>query len=309
MGFLDYLKFRFLSEKPNANNRANFVELFDANGQSVLIHKDQYKKDALPSILNKAWDNPDSLYKIILGSLDDGFHDACIEPAKRLLEIDPNRERSHTVYGIVLNKNEKYQEAEAFFNRYLAERGESAAILCNLAKSYAQQNKNDLADNALWRSLELDPNISNSVGWYAAIAKERDGDSGYIAALEKISKIPTSWHADLWLARHSLEAGNVDAALERYKKLLLVSNNASEALFMASGDLGKSGYAQKMVELIYPLYNLQQHGYKPAMNLMQAFVELKDAENGFRLLSELKNLNRPDLIKHLHHFESSLRPA
>lgn len=45
------------------------------------------------------------------------------------------------------------------------------------------------------------------------------------------------------------------------------------------------------------------------MNLMQAFVELKDTESGFKLLGELKGLNRPDFISRIQHFENSLKAA
>lgn len=107
------------------------------------------------------------------------------------------------------------------------------------------QNKWDVAMDALWRSLESNPNISNAVGWYAAIHEERDGESGYASSLERISNLPGSWHADLWLARNSLEAGNLDEALLRYRKGFQVSNNDAEALFMASGDLGKNGHVKK----------------------------------------------------------------
>jgi tetratricopeptide (TPR) repeat protein len=309
VGFLDYVKFRFFSEKPNSTNRDKFVQFVDASGKPILIHKNEYRKNILPSLFVKEWNSPDSLYQLIIGTLDDGLNEECLNPARRLVEIDTNAERSHTVLGIALNKNCKYAEAEEFFKAYITKHGESAAMLCNLAKSYSFQNQADLAMQTLWRSLELDPNISNSVGWYAAIEEERGGKNAYLDALEKISKLPGSWHADLWIARQLIENGKLDEALARYSKAFRTSDNASEALFMASGDLGKNGHARKVVDLIAPLYSFQQHGYKPAMNLMQAYVELKDRENGLRLLRDLRALNRPDLITHLDYFDDALRHA
>ena len=308
MGVLDYIKFRFFSEKPNAHNGDKFVEFIDAMGRPVLVNKEKYRVDILPSFFRAEWNNPDNLYIRIIGSLDDGLAAECIEPAKRLLEIDPNVERSKTVYGIVLNKNGKYREAEEFFKSCLAGDGESAAMLCNLAKSYSfQHGTTDLVINTLWRSLELDPNIQNSVGWFASIERERAGEAGYVAALERISALTGSWQADLWLAKHALESKNLDKALALYEKIFQVSSNDSEALFQASGDLGKNGHSRTMVELVGPLYNMEQHGYKPAMNLMQAYVELDERDKGCRLLKELRSLNRPDLVQHVLRFERLLK--
>lgn len=45
------------------------------------------------------------------------------------------------------------------------------------------------------------------------------------------------------------------------------------------------------------------------MNLIQAYTQLGDQENGFRLLNDLKALNRLDLISHLEHYENALRNA
>ena len=78
---------------------------------------------------------------------------------------------------------------------------------------------------------------------------------------------------------------------------------------MISGDLGKNGHAKEALELILPVFSIAAHGYKPALNLLQACVLLREVRTGNRLLTELKNLQRPDLLQYVKHFELALKNA
>ena len=114
------------------------IEFVDANGIRVFVAREEYRTRFLPGVFSDASGSPDSLYQRIIQTLDDGFVNECIEPARRLVEIDGKPERSYTVLGIVLLKNQRLEEAQALYVKFTQEHGESAIILTNLAKVYAE---------------------------------------------------------------------------------------------------------------------------------------------------------------------------
>jgi len=280
------------------------ITFFDKNGAKIHVTKEEYKANVLPGIFERSWSDAQELYNSIIMAFDDELPQECLEPAKHLYKIDENHERGATILGIALLKNERYQEAQQHLEKYISAYGKSGVILTNLAKAYSYQGHKIRAKEVLWESVELYPNLDNAVQWIASIALDSGGEEGYLSALEEISKIEGSWYADLWLARHDLEKDNKSDALIRYIKILKLAPENNDALFMISGDLGKHGFVSDVMNIVYPIYNIKNHGIGPAMNLLQACAETKNVEKGLILLSKLKELKRPDIIEHIHYYEN-----
>ncbi len=280
------------------------IAVYDKSGSKFAIEKDQYRKNVLPGIFKTSWDNPQELYNAIIMALNDGFSAETLEPARRLFEIDQIHERGATIFGISLLKNERYAEAQAHFESYISKNGKSGVLLTNLAKAYSFQGNETRAKEVLWEAIELFPNLSNAVEWLAAMGKEKDGEKGYLETMSRISELDGSWYADLWLARHDLESSNLKLAVQRYEKVLALGSDSEEALYMMSGDLGKHGAVNEIITLVLPVFNLSKHGIGPAMNLLQACLETKNINQGVKILSEIKALDRPDLTEHIVFYET-----
>jgi tetratricopeptide (TPR) repeat protein len=279
------------------------ITAFGANGEHIQIERETYRKNVLPGIFEEAQNNPNELYGAIIMALDDGFTSECIDPAIRLYEMDENHERGSTILGIVFLKNEKYKEAKQLYENYMKKHGESGVVLTNLAKAISHLGDEKEAEKVLWRSLELCPNLDNAVQWWAAIHRDRSGESGYLSALEKVAQLPESWYALLWLARNDLENNNLEHALSKYRKILNLAKHNSDALFMITGDLGKNGEPALAVELAFDAYDPNIHSVGVGLNLMQGCLETGKVKKGMALLEKMKKLGRHDITKHINYYE------
>ena len=76
-------------------------------------------------------------------ALNDSFFEEILPATKRLLEIDPDNEKSTVVRGIALMKTGSLDQAESVFNRYIQNNGPTGIILTNLAKVYAEQGEEE----------------------------------------------------------------------------------------------------------------------------------------------------------------------
>lgn len=107
-------------------------------------------------------------------------------------------------------------------------------------------------------------------------------------------------------ARTRLEARDLPAALAIYEELLANAGERADVLLTVSGDLGTHGHVREIVELIAPRYDAQRHGAGPGLNLLQAYLVLREAEPAQHVLDLLFDLRRPELEDRLIGFSSAL---
>lgn len=284
-------------------NDDNLIHFFKEDGTPVNITRNEYREKILPDIFESAWNDADQLCHDILITLEDGFEDDCVEPAKRLIEIDPIPERSNTILGLVLINQEKFDEALDHYNNYMQENGEEGAMIANIAKIYYSTNQEELVEDTLWKAINLNADLDNAVRWWAAIQEEKYGTEGYREGLEKISDMENGYYADLYLGQHYLEEENWGEALVYFRKAVNNASWNSDILISVSSELGMAGKAEIIVEWIEPIYELNKHDAAVGLNLLQAYLETGNKEKGIGLIYQLKELLRPDIIESLNHFE------
>lgn len=235
------------------------IRVLDAYGRELFITKQAWRDSVLLGHLKKVWDDPEALYSAIVQGLEDGFGADMVEPAEHLASIDPNMERGTVVLANVYREQNRPQDSEQVLRRYIEHHGESGLILTNLAKV---QPDNAEQLQTIWRGLELDPNQENALGWYEVIHREKAGPAAGLEALHQIAALPGSWRARLWLARASLEAREVPAALQLYREAMALAGQPTPAdlLMQMSGDLGKAGHLAELLDLSLPQFDLTVHG-------------------------------------------------
>jgi hypothetical protein len=135
--------------------------------------------------------------------------------------------------------------------------------------------------------------------WWASIKQEREGEAGYVAGLRTVAALPGSWRAQLWLARYHLEHNNVAAARALYDEVLAGGRYDGSSLMMISGDLGRNGEITLLVELIAPVYDEHRHDPMAGINLLRAYQELGNPDEGEKLLSRMYALDYPPLKQYL----------
>jgi tetratricopeptide (TPR) repeat protein len=235
---------------PGPSN-SDLVRVFDKSGTPIHLTKETWRTSVLPGMLLTNWENSDELYKIIVGTLQDGLPADVAEAAEHLCQIDPNHSRAVCVWASALLGLKRIDEAEQVLLSHIDEYGEEGYVVTNLAKVYAERNQNDRVDAALWRALELDPDQEMTVGWLAALANERSGEAAKIETWKRIAALPGSWVAQLWLARNELESGHTPEALAFYRGILDRAGESTpiSLLKQMSGDLGLHGLLHELLEL------------------------------------------------------------
>lgn len=292
-----------ISEPASKDPRdGDLIKVHDGYGREIQITRADWREKMLLPNVKAKWNTPDALYGLILSGLRDGVVAELLDAGKHLSEIDPQIERGFVTYGIILLKMERFDEAEAVFREAITKVGETGALLTNLAKIDAQRGEHVKAEAMLWRAIELDPNLDNGLMWWAALHKEREGEEGYVSALVRVTALPDSWRAQLHLARHYLQKGDVDIARAIYEEVLAKGKFSSEALMMISGDLGNNGQVSLIVEFVAPVLDLQKHDARAGLNLLQAYLQLRKPKEGEALLSKLYTLNIPPFKQHLDHY-------
>lgn len=289
-------------------NDPNLISVYDKYGQELFISKEAWRTSVLPGTIKDNWDNPDGLYSAIVGALNDGFRADIVDAAHHLYKIDSNYERGACVWGIVHMEEGHLDEAEKVFREFIAKHGESGVILTNLAKVFSKRNDETKADEILWHALEVDPNQDNGFGWYEAIHRERGGESAGVEAMERVSALPGSWRAQLWLAREALKGKDLSKAIALYEDSLsrVGAVIPCDLLMQISGDLGKAGHLKEILQLIEPRFNIDAHGITVGNNLIKAHVDLGEPDGARRILDQLYAKKRPDWKATLSFWDTEL---
>ncbi|MGH9967100.1 MAG: tetratricopeptide repeat protein [Pyrinomonadaceae bacterium] len=289
----------------------NLIRVFDKYGQEMFITKDEWRLKVLPDAIRSRWNEPDELYAIIVGALNDGLHLDVLDGAARLYSIDPLPLRGTCLFAIVLMKNAQLDEAERVLRSYLEKYGEDGVVLTNLAKVYAERNQTQMAEGTLWHALELDPNQDNGLDWYQALQHERGGEEARVNALQRIAALPGSWRAQIWLARAALESNNLQQALGYYRDSLsrLGQLVPANALMQISGDFGNHGHLSELLELTEPHFAVESHALQVGNNLIKAHLDLGHLDQAKHLLDQLYSLKRPDWRETLGYGETEIAKA
>ncbi len=285
------------------------VRVYDEFGREVLIPVSQWRRELLPQALQQANNNPDALSAVLLDALQAGATDDLLPSAAQLQTIDPSPERGAAVHGLVLLANGKLAEAEDVFVTYLGQVGPSAPILTHLARAQAGLGRMDEADATLWRALEANPNDDGAVGLYAARGREREGDFGWQAALERAATLPNAWLPLMFLGRSALDARNRSLAVALYKQAIERAGQPSPALLLqgVSGDLGQFGLVEDLLRLVRPNFNAELHGLAVGSNLLRATLDSGQSPEALALVRDLAKLNRPDFAEPLRAWEVEIR--
>lgn len=107
-------------------------------------------------------------------------------------------------------------------------------------------------------------------------------------------------------AREKLEAKDLPGALAIYDEVLAASGDRADVLVTISADLGVSGYLKEIVELVAPRYDAERHGPATGLNLLQAYLALRNADAAQHVLDLLFSLKRPELEERLHGFSNAI---
>jgi len=289
----------------------NMIRVFDEYGRELHVPRRQWRDKVLLGKLKEVRNDPDALYGVLVGALQDGFAADVVTYAEHLRDIDPILSRGATILGIIYMELNRLDDAQRVFDTYTAKYGEEGVVLVNLAKVHQRRGDSKQAEKLLWRALELDPNQDNGLEWYAAIHYERGGKEAQNDAFRRVAALPRSWRARLWLARNAIEQGFLPAAEALYAEAIEAAERPvpADLLMQMSGDLGKNGCLAEAIRLTEPLFDPSVHGLHVGNNLIKAHLDLGHIPEAKRVLEQLYAQKRPDWQGALNYWDTELAKA
>ena len=111
----------------------------------------------------------------------------------------------------------------------------------------------------------------------------------------------------LAVALEQLELRNLDEAKVIYEEVLeSTAGDRPDVLVRISGDLGATGNLEAVVELIAPRFDAERHGPATGINLLQAYIGLRNVEAAQHVLDVLFALKVPALEQRLWGFSNAI---
>jgi tetratricopeptide (TPR) repeat protein len=296
-------------EPAGPSSSEGMIRVYDQFGRAVTIGREAWRRDVLLPNLQTNRNNPDALYELVVGALNDGFANDVLDSAQHLAETDTQPQRGAMMLGIVLLQLKDHGAAREVLERAIARYGENAYLLANLARAYAAAGDDARAQELIWRALGLEPNEETALNWMIGMARPQ-GQEAVLAAYTRAAALPGSWRALLWLARYALDRGDLAEATRLYEVALMrATPTPADLLMQLSGDLGNRGHTELLMKLTQPRFDLLEHGLTVGNNLLRAYVELGMFAEARKLLEQLYSLQRPDWRDQLIAWEQKLDDA
>jgi len=272
------------------------IRATDSYGRDVEVPREHWRTIVLPSQLQQAWFDPARLWRVIVDAHGDGFSEELREPTGRLLEIDPDIERSHVLRAVVLLGLGNREAAENILYKAEASIGGTARILLQSARVHAAWKRADKAKDHLWRAIEKDPNLHEALRWWTEL---HEAPALRREALLRVAALSDSWAVHLYLARLHLDGNELAAALACYERVLDQAPADSDALVSVADELEARERWQDLVHLVAPRYSVSRDNARIGVHLVRAYLKLEMAVPGLSLLDELFGLGIPALAQAL----------
>jgi hypothetical protein len=107
-------------------------------------------------------------------------------------------------------------------------------------------------------------------------------------------------------AREKLDQKDLAGAMAIYEDVLATAGDRADVLVTLSGDLGSTGHIPQIIELVAPRYDASRHGPATGINLIQAYLAVRDADAAQHILDILFALKRPELEERLLGFSNAI---
>jgi tetratricopeptide (TPR) repeat protein len=287
----------------------DFVKMLDEEGKEVKVPRKQWIEEILPQSLKQAWDDPDTLYAMLVAALNENVALAIMKGVRRLAEIGSIPEQPAVLEGVALMQAGQRDKAEGIFNVFLESHGPTASILTNLAKIQHERGEKTQAEETLAKALALDANLEHLLIWHLSLLKQRGGDEAAQAALRQLAEDPKNWRARMFIARALLKARRNGEALAAYKRAITEGDVSPDGLAQITSDLGRAALPGEMIDMVLPMYEARKHGPLAGINLLQAMMQSGRLDEAEGLLANLNELKHPMLQEILADFAGKLAKA
>ncbi|MCB0340138.1 MAG: hypothetical protein KDD53_11065 [Bdellovibrionales bacterium] len=241
--------------------------------------------------IKENWDKPDELTMLIERGLDFGLAAEVLSAAEHLAKIDPNRERGVFILAVVQLNLEKVNAAQITLATYLRDNSETERLAVLRASISVMRNQSEDAIRTLWKVLQGNPNSHEALSGIVSIALEHGEKEASIKALQRASLIKESWLPQLWLIKEYILSDNFEECKPLLEQIAPKFEELPDILIAISGELGRLGKRDEMIELLLPLYNVEKHAPLAGFNLLKALIQAQKVGPAEKLLREVSRVH------------------
>ncbi len=271
-------------------NKDDKILLKDDKGNVVEVTREEYKRLLLLEVEKNRGDAV-RLFYIGHAFLNDRFYEEAIEVFKLASEIEPENMMYDNAIGVCYLQMKQYERAKEFFLEHINKFPLSALGYLNSAKACDYLNQTDEVEKYLKRSIELNPNLYNSLLYWLLYCKDLNKvDSGIEFLLSIAEKEKGNGGPYLILALEFEERGNKKLALE-YADKALMNNIDNGCAFADLATLyARLGELNKTIQILEEKSLKEELSFKELWNLTVAYYEAGNYEYAHRQLSKLESM-------------------
>lgn len=281
-----------------------FITLYPEKGPPLELLRDEFEKEYLPRLLRGAWNDSNALARLLKTAIEDGFFTSLLEFSKRLYEIDTDKVRGLCIYADVLIRHKLLDQAQSLLQSHPEKNGH---VLVNLAKVYFDKNQEEHGMKCLEEAVNIDPNLDPGLKWYLSLLNQKMGSAICESKIFDLTQKKISWRPQLWLARKLLEEKRLAEAVSIYRYLVRTFTPLhQDAMIHISGDLGRNGYGDQIMDICFSIYEPEFHGILPAVNIIQSCLIHLKKNKAQEILDRVKNLKLPEWEKRIFELQAQI---
>ena len=191
------------------------------------------------------------------------------------------------LHALALQNSQHPKEAEAEVRRALALDSNSADAHTLLGITLSSQSRFDEAIGELGRAVEIDPNSFDAELYLGRSRYARSDTAGAAAAMKKaVSLHPEDPEARFFLGTVLEVAGDQDAATKQYQELQRISPNDPRGYLGLGGILGKTGKNEEALGHLRKARELDPGNFETNMALGRLLAKTGSLEESIRFLQD-----------------------
>lgn len=286
--------------------REDKIILKDSEGKAIEVTRDEYRRLLFIEV-DKNRENAEQLFYIGHAFLNDQFNEEAMEVFKLATAIDPQNMMYDNAIGVCYLQMQQYEKAKEFFLGHVKRFPNSALGYLNSAKASDYLHQIEEVEKYLRRSIELNPNLYNSLLYWLLYCKDYDKlDMGIEFLISIAEQGEGNWGPYLILALEFEERGDKSLSLQYADKALMCNIDNGCAFADLATLYAKLGEINKSIEILEAKALKEELSFKEIWNLAVAYYETGNFKKAGKEIEKLENMVDDDesraLIRELKEF-------
>lgn len=266
------------------------IKITDKEGKVFEISREDFAKAMLREAEENK-ENGEQLFYIGHALISEKFYEEAIKIFSMARDIEPMNVTYDNALGVCYLQMENYKDAKNFYKEHIKRFPDSALGYLNIAKAYDYLRQDEELVKNLKKSLELNPNLYNSLLYWLMYCKENNLlDEGIAFLLSLAESRENVWGPYLIVALESEDRGDAAHALEYADKALMRKIDNGCAFADLAALYSKMGKIEKAIDILEQREKIEELGFKELWNLAVAYFEASQVEKAAFIVKKLEEM-------------------